>query len=108
MKNRIMVAFLAGSLSIGSSLYGQEEKKDPQRNDQADRSGMASFTGCLTEQNGTFIITTSSGEQVAAKGTELTQHKDHTVKLTGTTTDEGGKKMLNVTKVEHVSASCTK
>jgi hypothetical protein len=112
MKIKLMISILAlGSLSIAPALYGQDdkEKKDPQRQDQADRPGMASFTGCLTEQQGAFVITTAAGEQVTAKGsTDLSQHKDHTVKLTGTASDEGGKKTLNVTKIEHVSASCSK
>src|SRR5262245_9868327 len=112
MKTKMIVSILAlGSLSIAPALYGQDEqeKKDKQRAEQSDRPGVTSFTGCLTEQQGTFVITTPSGDQVTAKGsTDLSKHKDHTVKLTGTATDEGGRKMLNVTKIEHVSASCSK
>jgi len=113
MKIKMLLSILSlCAFSIGPALYGQnkpDEKKQPQqREEQADRPGMVTFTGCLTEQGGTFMLATSTGEQVTATGSGLDKHKDHTVKLTGTTSEEGGKKMLNVTKIEHVSPSCSK
>ncbi len=67
------------------------------------------MTGCLTEQDGSFMLGTQDGGKVSVSGSEaLAKHKNHTVKLTGRKSDEGGKTTLSVTKIEHVSDSCSK
>jgi hypothetical protein len=114
MMNKLMTVLVVGALSLAPALYGQadngqQKKNDQQQQEQADRPGQATFTGCLTGDQGSFKLATSAGEQVNVSGSEdLTKHKDHTVKLTGTLSDEGGQKTLNVSKIEHVSASCAK
>ena len=66
-------------------------------------------TGCLTEQQGTYMIASQGGDQMEVMGSaDLGKHKNHTVKITGTTNEQGGKKTLNVTKIEHISPSCSK
>jgi hypothetical protein len=109
MKNLLSV-LVAGVLSIAPVLYGQADpaqKKEQKKQQQADRP--ETLTGCLTEEQGSFKLATQAGEQVDVSGpATLTKHKNHTVKVTGTTSNEGGKKTLNVSKIEHVSASCTK
>ncbi len=111
--NRLITLLAVAAMAIAPALYGQADdaqKRNPQQ--QADRPGSGAaqtVTGCLTEQQGTYMISTSSGEQYNVTGSaDLVKHKDHTVKLTGTTSDEGGKKMLTVSKIEHVSPSCSK
>jgi hypothetical protein len=111
--NNLMTVLIVGALSVAPALYGQadsaQQKKDDQQQEQADRPSQATFTGCLTAEQGSFKLATTAGEQVNVTGPEaLTKHKDHTVKLTGTLSDEGGQKTLNVSKIEHVSASCAK
>ena len=114
MKIKVMVSILAlGALSFTSTLYGQEQpgekEKKQQQEQQADRPNEVTVTGCLTEQAGAFTLATTAGEQIAAMGSaDLGKHKDHTVKLTGRQSDEGGKKSLSVSKIEMVSASCSK
>src|SRR5437867_2140106 len=109
MMNKVLSVLVAGALSAASVLYGQADnpaqKKEKQKQ-QADRPGQETLTGCLTEEQGAFKLATGAGEQVDVSGpAALTKHKNHTVKLTGTTSNEGGKKMLVVSKIEHVSAS---
>jgi hypothetical protein len=110
----MMVSILAlGALSFSTALYGQnqsgEKDKKQQQEQQADRPDEVTLTGCLTEQQGAFTLATTSGEQITATGSaDLGKHKDHTVKLTGRTSDEGGRKLLNVTKIQMVSGSCSK
>jgi hypothetical protein len=112
--SRLMVTILTVvALAIVPSLYGQAGQADPQskQGQQADRpgGGDASVTGCLTEAGGSYILATSSGDQVSVSGSaDLAKHKDHTVKLTGKASDEGGKKSITVSKIEMVSASCSK
>jgi hypothetical protein len=111
--NRILVTALAlGALSIGPSLYGQAAQPDPQEKQQpqADRpSGEQSLTGCLTEAGGSYTLATTTGEQVGLTGAaDLSKHKDHTITVTGTKSDAGGKATMRVSKIEHVSASCSK
>ncbi len=114
MKTKVMVSFLAlGALAFTATLYGQEQpgekEKKQQQEQQADRPSEVTVTGCLTEQAGAFTLATTAGEQIAAMGSaDLGKHKDHTVKLTGKQSDEGGKKSLSVSKIEMVSASCSK
>ncbi len=113
MKIRNIISILAlGALSIAPALYGQEpdDKKQPQRQEQqADRPGDATITGCLSEQAGAFMIAAPGGQQISVSGSpDLSKHKDHTVKLTGTKSEEGGKPTFNVSKIEMVSNSCSK
>ena len=112
MRNKVITALLAGALSLAPALYGQADdpaQKKGEEKQQADRPGQETFTGCLTQEQGSFKLATSSGDKFDVTGpADLSKHKDHTVKLTGSTTTEGGKKMLNVSKIDHVSASCAK
>jgi len=112
MKIKVILSILTVCmLAIGPALYAQDPPKKGQQQEQqqADRPGEETLTGCLTEQQGSFMIATQSGEQLAVSGAaDLSKHKDHTVKLTGKRSDEGGKTKLTVSKIEHVSASCTK
>jgi Protein of unknown function (DUF5818) len=112
MKIKVILSILAiGLLTLGPGLYGQDDqsKKDTKQQ-QADRpSGEETVTGCLTKQQDSFMIATPTGEQLSVTGSpDLSKHAGHTVKLTGSKSDEGGKKTLTVNKIEHVSASCSK
>ena len=107
--NKLIVSMMiAGALSVGPTLYAQKE--DPQQNkQQADRPSEETITGCLTEQQGSYMLATTAGEQINVSGSaDLSKHKDHTVKLTGAKSDAGGKMTLKVSKIEHVSPSCSK
>jgi hypothetical protein len=106
---KLMITALAcGALSVGPALYAQAQQPDSQKQ-QADRPGEQSLTGCLTEQQGSYMLATSAGEQVTVTGSpDLSKHKDHTVTLTGKVSDAGGKSTLTVSKIQHVSASCSK
>ena len=110
MMNTLLSVLVAGALSVMPVLYGQDdpEAKEKQKQ-QADRPGQETLTGCLTEEQGSFKLATGAGDQFDVSGpAALSKHKNHTVKLTGTTKNEGGKKMLTVSKIEHVSPSCAK
>jgi hypothetical protein len=110
--NRLMVTILTlVALVVAPSLYGQAtpQADQPKQDQQADRPGSETITGCLTESAGTYTLATPSGDQVSVSGSgDLSKHKNHTVKLTGSSSNEGGKKSLAVTKIEMVSASCSK
>jgi len=110
--NKAVSLLVAGALSLAPALYAQQDDathKKGQGHQQADRASQETLTGCLTEEQGSFKLATGSGDQVDVTGpAALTKHKNHTVKLTGTTSNEGGKRMMTVTKIEHVSPSCTK
>jgi len=111
LKRMLVTVLTVGALSVAPGLYGQDDKdkkQKPQQEQQADRPSETTLTGCLTEQSGSFVIATEAGEQVNVTGSDLAKHKDHTVKLTGTKSDEGGKSTLRVSKIDHVSASCSK
>ena len=114
MRNKVMTVLVAGALSLVPTLYGQQEEpagqqKKGEQSQQADRPSRQTVTGCLTEEQGSYKLSTSGGDQIDVTGpANLSKHKDHTVKLTGSTSTEGGKMMMTVSKIEHVSASCAK
>ena len=54
----------------------------------------------------TSISAEVKGFKLADHISDLAKHKDHTVRLTGKKSDEGGKSTLTVSKIEMVSASC--
>jgi hypothetical protein len=104
MKN-LVICIVMCALIVAPALWGQEQ---PRKQQEADRQAGQSYTGCLTEQQGSFLLKTADGGNVTVTGSaDLSKHKNHTVKLTGRMSEDGGKKMLNVTKIEHVSASCS-
>lgn len=110
MTRTLISIVVAGALSVGPALYGQDSaQKKQQDQQQADRPGEETVTGCLTEQAGSYMLSTTAGEQLSVSGSaDFSKHKNHTVKLTGKKDSEGGKTKLNVSKIEHVSPSCSK
>ena len=106
IKRAILTALTVGALSVPVSVFAQAQQPD-KPDQQADRPSEQTITGCLTEQQGAFTLATRAGEQITVSGsTDLAKHKDHTVRLTGKKSDEGGKSTLTVSKIEMVSASC--
>src|SRR5262249_46047994 len=103
-------ALVAGGLAFAPALFAQApDSQKREHKQQADRAGQETLTGCLTEEQGMYKLSTSTGEQVDVTGpASLSKHKNHTVKLTGTQSNEGGKRSMTVSKIEHVSPSCTK
>jgi hypothetical protein len=112
MIRKVMLSILTvAAMSIAPAMYGQAAQQDKQPQGQADRSssGEQTLTGCLTEQQGSYMLATQTGEQVTVSGSgDLSKHKDHTVRLTGKKSDDAGKATMTVSKIEHVSASCSK
>jgi hypothetical protein len=109
--NKVILSIMAvAMLAVGPALYGQAPPKEAeQAQQQADRPGEETLTGCLTEQQGSYMLATQSGEQIIVSGAaDLSKHKNHTVKVTGMRSDDGGKTKLTVSKIEHVSPSCRK
>jgi hypothetical protein len=100
MKITVLVLAMAGLLSA------QSEKGEKGR--AGDTGSATTMTGCLTkgaDQPQHYKFTDqASGKQWTVTGmADLEKHSaNHTVKLTGTPTA----KVFNVTKVEHVSATC--
>src|SRR5258706_2671407 len=111
MMSKVVTVLVAGPLSVGPAVYGQDDppQKKGQQKQQADRPDQETLTGCLTEDQGSYKLATPAGEQVNVSGpADLMKHKDHTVRLTGTTSSDGGTKTMRVSKIQHVSASCAK
>jgi hypothetical protein len=110
MKKLVICLTTMCALAISSSVWGQaqEPKQQPQRQQEPRQAGGETLTGCLTEQGGSFTLKTQTGDNVPVIGSaDLAKHTNHTVKLTGSVSDAGGKKALNVAKIEHVSPSCS-
>jgi hypothetical protein len=104
------VILTAAVVLFGAVGFGQEAQKQGQEQDRQ-RTAPSTMTGCLTKGDtaGQYAFTdTKSGNKttvVPSSGVDLDKHAaNHTVKLTGTLSEDG--KTLTATNVEHVSATC--
>ena len=113
----VLAVALTGTLSAQAD-QAQPQRTEPQRqgdtrSDQSrDRMAGNTLTGCLNKgEGGTYELTDEgTGVKTAVSGSsDLEKHSaNHKVKLTGAIkTDGSGKATFEVTKLEHVSASCT-
>jgi hypothetical protein len=96
-------------VSSAPVLLGQDAAQE--RGKTGARGQETTVTGCLNKGSGDaqYMLTDSkSGTEMTVTGTtDLEKHSsNHTVKLTGTKSTEGGKTTFTVTKVEHVSPTC--
>ena len=109
IKNLLAVGVLLSALSL--PVFSQQPKESPQP-DQNQRDRMATtLTGCLSKDaSGSFVITDSSGLKTTVSGTaDLEKHANNRkLSLTGTAkTDASGKPILEVSKLTHISDTCT-
>ncbi|MEO8368320.1 MAG: hypothetical protein ABI806_03905 [Candidatus Solibacter sp.] len=110
-KRTIMGLLATGALYTALSLpvfAQQDQPKTPQ--DQRDRMSTA-LTGCLTKDtSGSYTLTDTTGLKTTVTGAaDLEKHsKNHTVTLTGAAkTDASGKSVFEVSKLMHVSDTCS-
>src|SRR5437016_3308442 len=87
------------------ALFGQDADGPAKGNKET------TITGCLSKGSAqaqyTFKDEVTGNELTVTGPADLEQHSaNHTVKLTGTSSTEGGKAMFRASKVEMVSASC--
>jgi hypothetical protein len=65
--------------------------------------------GCLSKGAGDGYVLTNdkTGKTTMVTGpSELEKHVNHKVKVTGTSSTEGGTRVMNVTKIDHISETC--
>lgn len=101
-----LIAVLAILISLSPAAYSQ----DANRTNPAGKE--TTMTGCLTKgaTDGEYTLT---DEKTGAKTTvmgpnTLEKHSaNHKVELTGTESTEGGKTMLHVSKIRHISETCS-
>jgi hypothetical protein len=89
------------ALSLPSFAQEQTQERDRMK------APPASITGCLTKgESGDqwVLVDSQSGAKMAVTGAEFDKHANHTVKVTGTPSEDG--KSFAVAKIEHVADSC--
>ena len=105
---RIVSAGIAILLLTVTS-FAQSADKSKEEQDRA-RAASTTITGCLTKGDtaGQYMLTDNTGAKkniVPSSGVDLDKHAaNHTVKLTGTMSQDG--QTFTATNVEHVSSSC--
>jgi hypothetical protein len=101
---------LALGVMMAGFFAGRVVAQEPESNNLQKETSM---TGCLNKGGGSGEYTLTddkTGQKTTVMGTsELEKHaSNHKVTLTGrTTTDAKGNQVFEVTKIKHVSASCT-
>jgi hypothetical protein len=98
--NLLLVAAVSGGL-----MAMPQETKAPDK-----MAKETTMTGCLTKAagEGYVLMSEKTGNTLPVTGpAELEKHAaNHKVRLTGTLSTEGGKRVLNVAKIDHISETC--
>ena len=97
-------ATLAAFFALCVPSFAQEQQPPNERDRM--KVSQTTVTGCLNkDDSGGWVITDQGGTKMTVLGKEdFAKHADHTVKLTGTPSEDG--KTFNVTKIEHVADTC--
>ena len=98
--NLLFIAALSGGLVAAPQDAGQAPAKMAKE---------MTVTGCLNKGADGYVLTNAkTGKTTVVTGpAELDKHAaNHTVKLTGASMTEGGKRVFHVTKIDHVSDTC--
>lgn len=105
-----LVTMTAAVVLFGAIGFAQQSDEKQKQEQDRQRTAPSTMTGCLTKSDtaGQYAFIDASGTKrtvVASSGVDLDKHSaNHTVKLTGTLSDDG--KTLTATNVEHVSETC--
>lgn len=102
VRTLLATAALTLLFSVSQPTFAQEQN-------QADRSAMppATITGCLMKADTGdqwMLVDTTSGNKIVVTGSDFDKHANHTVRITGTSSQDG--KSFTVAKIEHVADSC--
>jgi ABC-type sugar transport system substrate-binding protein len=101
LRTLLATATLAAFFALSVPSFAQEQnERDRMKQNQT------TVTGCLSKgDSGDWVITEQNGNKMTVMGkTDFTKHANHTVKLTGTPSEDG--KTFNATNIESVSDSC--
>ena len=107
IKGLLAIGALLSALSL--PVFSQQDQQKPPQ-DQRDRMA-TTLTGCLNKDtSGSYTLTDQSGLKTTVTGAaDLEKHsQNHKVTLTGTNKmDAAGKPVFEVTKLTHVSDTCS-
>lgn len=98
---------LAGAALFACSMFAAQEAQDPHKHAGKE----VTVTGCLlTGPSASMYVFTEEGTgkrmTVSGGDTDLSKHANHKVKITGAT-DTEKENHVTVTKVEHISDTCS-
>jgi hypothetical protein len=99
LANLLLIAALSGGL-----MAAPQETKAPSKMGKE-----MTVTGCLSKGAGDGYVLTNekTGTTTKVMGpSDLEKHVNHKVKLTGASSTEGGTRVLNVAKIDHISETC--
>lgn len=102
-----VIAILAILVSLSPAAYSQDANRTNPREGKE-----TTITGCLTKSAnaGEYVLTdekTGATTTVMGPSTLEKHSANHKVELTGTESTQGGKTMMHVSKIRHISDSCT-
>lgn len=108
MRTNLVLSAIIAMLAVMVSVAVTAQERPPAKNE--------TLTGCLNpaDEQGVFQLTVlqdgKAEKQILVSGNaeELAQHaKNHTVRVTGSMSDEGGTNVFKVSRIEHVDATCS-
>lgn len=113
-----------GSAGGSSGGYGQSSQGQSGAGQMGGGSGQKTVTGCLSQANGQYMLTSRKGMtyQLSGDTSSLANHVGHEVKVTGTESGAGASAnaggngmgqssangpMLEISSVKHISKTCS-
>jgi len=111
LKKLVSVSAMLLLVALVTSTLAAQQEGDANREAKGGAKA-TTMTGCLSkDSSGNFVLTDeSTGVKTTVTGpADLEKHSaNHKVKLTGSTkADTAGKSMFEVTKIQHVSETCS-
>jgi Protein of unknown function (DUF5818) len=108
----------AQTTTTGQAASGQSSGYGQTQSNQGAAGNQKTVTGCLSQANGQYMLTTKKGNtyQLNGDSSELANHVGHEIKVTGTESSAGASGTANgatangptidVTSMKHISKTC--
>lgn len=110
----------AQTTTTGQGTAGQSSGYGQTQSNQGSTAGQKTVTGCLSQANGQYMLTTHKGMtyQLTGDSSQLANHVGHEVKITGTESGAGASAnagtgqasangpTIEVSSMKHISKTC--
>ena len=101
----LAIVITAFALTLAPASWAQQPDTPKTETPAQAQEAEQSLTGCLSAQESTFLLRTSSGE-IKLEGSGLEAHVGKMIRVIGTSSDNNGERTFTVSDVTVVSPQC--